>query len=458
MMHINKKWSFGYAILKRYVRFCLRIYFGKVEVSGLENIPKDAPYIFAPNHQNALLDALLILCFTKKQPLSLARADVFKITIVRKILNWMKMLPVFRPHDGLNQMGRNEAIFREAIDFLLANNPLIIFPEGNHSFRYYLRTLKKGILRIAFRTQAELQGKPRRGIQLIPTGIDYQGHYGFRQGVLIRFGKPFDIAAYYDDYLKDPVHTMNHVRDNLWKAIDREIVNITVQDEYDTIKTAMNIMVPERCRRQGIDLCHLNKKLPIRKQVSQALMHYAQMQNNSYQKLKSGINQYWTGLKKIKFSNLILQRNHSFARKWPLYLFVLVSCFPFFVLGALLNYLPLKLVINLVHKLTKKDPQFIPTLRFGLGMLMFPLNYLLWGLAFHYLAPGPSWLIWPFLIIAFLSGIIAYQYHRFSNNFAQAWRLKRALHKKNPVVEELLKKRQEIIQQIDSALTAYQNT
>ena len=45
---------------------------------GVENINPDDHLIFAPNHQNALMDALAVLFTHKGQPVFLARADIFK--------------------------------------------------------------------------------------------------------------------------------------------------------------------------------------------------------------------------------------------------------------------------------------------------------------------------------------------------------------------------------------------
>ena len=50
-----------YHLIYPYVRVFFFHYYGKVEVRGKENIPLNAPVIFAPNHQNALNDALIVL-------------------------------------------------------------------------------------------------------------------------------------------------------------------------------------------------------------------------------------------------------------------------------------------------------------------------------------------------------------------------------------------------------------
>lgn len=72
-----KRWSPGYAALKSYITLVHRIYYKKVFVQGKENIPANKPVIFAPNHQNALMDALAVISTVNKQPVFLARADMF---------------------------------------------------------------------------------------------------------------------------------------------------------------------------------------------------------------------------------------------------------------------------------------------------------------------------------------------------------------------------------------------
>ncbi len=75
-------------------------YYGKVEVYGKENIPGKAPVIFAPNHQNALMDALIVLFKAPHDVVFLARADIFRKKFLAFLLNSLKILPVFRQRNG----------------------------------------------------------------------------------------------------------------------------------------------------------------------------------------------------------------------------------------------------------------------------------------------------------------------------------------------------------------------
>ncbi|HCY01414.1 MAG TPA: hypothetical protein DG754_14855 [Bacteroidales bacterium] len=71
-----EQWSRRYYVLKLYVDLCFKFYF-KSTIEGLENIPKDKPIILAPNHQNALMDALAVLCTKTWQPVFVAPAGIF---------------------------------------------------------------------------------------------------------------------------------------------------------------------------------------------------------------------------------------------------------------------------------------------------------------------------------------------------------------------------------------------
>ena len=66
-----------YHTIYPYVRSFFFHYYGKVEINGKENIPRGEPVIFAPNHQNALMDALIVLFSAPQDVVFLARADIF---------------------------------------------------------------------------------------------------------------------------------------------------------------------------------------------------------------------------------------------------------------------------------------------------------------------------------------------------------------------------------------------
>jgi len=169
------EWALDYWLLQRYAIFCYNIYYRKVEVINRHNIPRDYPVILAPNHQNALMDALAIVCNMPYQCVFLARADIFKGKRLIRLLTFMNIMPVYRIRDGIEKVKMNDAVFGKTVDVLHNKlNPLCLFAEGNHGDKRRLRPLVKGLFRIAFQAQEKYGNNPV--VKIVPIGYDY-GHY-----------------------------------------------------------------------------------------------------------------------------------------------------------------------------------------------------------------------------------------------------------------------------------------
>lgn len=190
-----------YSLIRFYCTQALNFYFREWEVKGVENIPAGA-VIFAPNHQNAFLDAVLVTCSSNRNPFFLARADVFKKKIASKLLHQLRLLPVYRFRDGFGAMKSNQAAFEKCREILSVNEALVIFPEGNHGSEYRLRPLQKGIARIVCGADAT------KKIAIVPVGIHYESHQRFRSRVLVHFGEP--IYNVMSDAAPDPVQLLTN--------------------------------------------------------------------------------------------------------------------------------------------------------------------------------------------------------------------------------------------------------
>ena len=76
--------NLGYALLRYYVDFALKLSYRNIRYVGREKVPQDGAVIYAPNHTNALMDALVILAMDKKAKVFVARADIFKNPVLAK--------------------------------------------------------------------------------------------------------------------------------------------------------------------------------------------------------------------------------------------------------------------------------------------------------------------------------------------------------------------------------------
>ncbi|HQB76923.1 MAG TPA: 1-acyl-sn-glycerol-3-phosphate acyltransferase, partial [Tenuifilaceae bacterium] len=224
-----EKWSMGYHLLKMYGSSLFHIYFPK-EVVGLDKIDFNDILIFAPNHQNALIDALAVLYTKNWQPVFLARADIFKKPLLDKFLTFLKIMPVYRIRDGYSNLQLNDAIFQKTLDILKNKNCLVILPEGNHDGHRRLRQLKKGIARIAF--QAEEATGNTMNIKIVPVGLEYTHYYKFGSPMLIRFGEPICVSQYYNRYKENPAVANNELMEELASKMKEQMLHIGSEEHY----------------------------------------------------------------------------------------------------------------------------------------------------------------------------------------------------------------------------------
>ncbi|MTI39042.1 lysophospholipid acyltransferase family protein [Fulvivirga lutimaris] len=183
-----------YYLLLNYVNLGLNLFFKKLKVVGSSNIPDKDPVIFVANHQNALIDALLVVTQNKRKTHFVARADVFKRPFLKKLLALIYMMPIYRIRDGRHSLFLNDEIFERCKSVLLKGESFMIFPEGNHSFDRRLRPLSKGFTRIAL---GALDVNKDLNLKVVPVGINYTDHQKYRGSVSLYFGDPIDVKKLY---------------------------------------------------------------------------------------------------------------------------------------------------------------------------------------------------------------------------------------------------------------------
>jgi 1-acyl-sn-glycerol-3-phosphate acyltransferase len=182
------------AILRFLVKVALHAFFRKIIVEGKENLPKNRPVILVANHQNALIDPLLLATHTQLNPWFLTRAAAFTNPIVAKLLHFIRMLPVFRVRDGFSTIQQNQQTFNETFEVLRKNGTVVVFAEGSHSLVRNLRPLSKGFTRMAFGLKEKY---PELEPVILPVGLQFSAHIRSGSTVRVTFGKiiPVDMPS-----------------------------------------------------------------------------------------------------------------------------------------------------------------------------------------------------------------------------------------------------------------------
>jgi len=345
------------------VKLGLFFYFKKIKISGLENVPKNVPVIFGANHENAFMDALIITTRLDRLSYYLVRADVFKNAFVKTLFSWFNMLPVYRIRDGFGSIKGNEQIFQSCHNALAKGRALIMFPEGKHDIRRVPRKLTKGISRIAL--GAANSENTIKELYVVPVGLNYTDHTDFRSSVHIVFGEAIKVKKTTQDAL---------VLDSLRNEINEGLINCTIglqEAHYESLDTL--VFKTEN----GYDL---SDPKPINTNADNLLKCYLAKNNDG---LDLAIEEFNEALENLGVSNWKsvkdLNTSYAFIR--------LLVLFPVYLFGLVHNLIPIILIESLVA-LKVKDEIFTASIKFSVGLFLFPLFWFLEAAYFNTYNPS----------------------------------------------------------------------
>lgn len=435
------EWALDYWLLQRYAKLAFRIYYRKIQITGRENIPLNAPVILAPNHQNALMDAMVLVCNTEFQNVFLARADIFKGKLIVRFLTFANMMPIYRIRDGIENVKRNDEVFLKTLHVLRNRlNPLILFPEGNHGDKRRLRQLVKGLFRIAFLAQDDFGTNP--GVKIVPVGIDY-GHYqNFRNTLLVNIGKPVEASEYYAAYAENPVTGINKIKDDYAEVLRKLMIDIKTQEYYD-LYMRLRVIANDLVRgKSGIKGDSLRDRFEADKKMIDALDKELETNPETIGNLDSMVREYDKELEKFGLRDWVLN-----VKALPVTGIIAraasyIALLPVFVFGYLHNIIPYKFTESRVKGI--KDPQFKSSLKYVVGMLVFPLVYIIFGIILAFTGlPLIAKLL--YLILMPVAGLISFHYYIGLRKFVSRVKFSNLFRKKDPGVLVLLAKRKAIL-------------
>lgn len=436
--HNIEKYSAGYALLKTVAGFWHnKVFYRKVIILDRDNINPNDHVIFAPNHQNALMDALAVLFTQKEQLVFLARADIFKRKTLASILYFFKILPVYRLRDGFSSLKSNDEIFVKTIDVLKSKSGLVILPEGDHAGFRRLRQLKKGICRVAFQSDEATDFTLK--IKIIPVGLEYSNYSRFRQVLTVAYGKPIEVSEYFESYKLNPERALNELRARLSDDMKSIMVHIDSEENYEAIDELRSIINGKYS--DDIKVTKLFRDRILVKKMNQL--------KNTDESLFSKICSLSLSIKQ-KAKDLNIDYRLLEKRKHPLGWLIagmagIIVTFPLFIYGNIFDLTFLEIPNLQIRKI--KDPQFHSSIRyaisFALAFVFLPL-YLILSL-FIFSAWWLGLLI--FLTIP-LSGLFAWSYYLEFRRIKGGFHIRRLIKEKNQEFSHLRSNYDEIVKLI----------
>jgi 1-acyl-sn-glycerol-3-phosphate acyltransferase len=231
---LRKLW---YNVVRIYVKIGLFFLFKRKSVYGKENIPKKGAVIFIGNHQNALIDAIVVPTTNDRNSHFLTRASAFKIGLVDQILRSLNMIPIYRMRDGVRTLEKNFVVFEQCVEILKQEKAIQIFAEGEHHLDRRVQPLKKGFARIILGT---LQKYPDLPIFIVPVGINYDSHLNFPSSTSIYYGKPILANPFID--IKNPDLKFKEITNQVSIALKNLTLHVADSLNYDEIILRLETM------------------------------------------------------------------------------------------------------------------------------------------------------------------------------------------------------------------------
>ena len=443
--------SLGYQIGRFWVNASYRyIYYRNVLVRGRHRFKSTDPIIFAPNHQNALMDALVFVTSLRQQPIFLARADIFQGGIITWILNFLKIMPVYRIRDGYENLGKNTEVFDRCTEILKTGHSLCMFPEGNHNDKRFFRPLKKGLARIAF--EAENQCDFKLGLKIIPTGIDYSSYSNVRGRLTVSFAEPITITDLKDLYRSDPQRAMRELNRRITENIEPHMIEIPWEDIYDTVMRLRLIYGARFRKRNHLKGRTLFHKFDGDKAMIKKIGEARESKPDEVAGLNTLVTDYWRMIRKMKLRDHTVGGAPYGFGKLLLNTLLLAIGFPIHVYGLINNYHLFRIPDLLARKLFK-DPQFRGTGAYVISLIvMMPLFYTLQTLAVALIFK--TWWIWVgYFALLLPTGIYMLHYMFEVRKWFARLRFTSMLLRKRPEAVMVLEMRREIVGRMDVLTT-----
>jgi len=438
--HNIEKYSFSYSILKFLARFWHNyVFYRKVIVLGSNNIDPNSHNIFAPNHQNALMDAMAVICTSKGQPVFLARSDIFRKKAIAKILYSLKMLPVYRMRDGFDNLKLNDKVFLKTVDVIKNKNGLAILPEGTHGEHRRLRQLKKGICRIAF--SAEEVNNFSLNIKIIPVGLEFTHYRRFRQVLTVVYGKPIEVLQFKETYLENQPKALNDLRDHLSERMKRLMVHIESETDYealDELRTIVNGRYSDRIKFPKIFRDRM---------LIDTLNRLSQEKPDLYRTICDKALSVKEKALNLKIGYRYLEKKRHGLPGLLMGALLLLGTLPLFIYGMAFNYIFLEVPKKPLKKIA--DRQFHSSIRYAVSLLLALVIMPLYTLI-AFLLLKPWWVALAVVISIPLSGLLAWNWSLIFHRIVEGFRIRRFIYTKSSIFTELKEEYTELMNIIRS--------
>ena len=371
----------GYRLVRRLARWLLGLFYGRIEVVGAERIPPAGPLILAANHQNAIVDPMILMAAVPRRLRPVAKAPLFRYPVLGLLVRLAGAIPVQRRQDPGSDPTQNAAMFAAATGTLASGGAILIFPEGVSQAEPRLMPLRTGTARMALAATAA-------GVTptLLPAGLVFEEPGTFRTGrALLLVGDPVPLAEGAAPDGAAPEAVVRQLTDRLEAALRRLIVEARDRHVLALARAAEAIWRAEAGAPADAGVAEGPARTAWLQRALRAYRYLLTRDPDRIQAVVHSVERYARDLAGAGVTDEQLSRTYapSVIRRYALHEGLpLLLGVPLAVLGLVVHALPYQL-IRLAVRLLRPEPDVEATYKILGGVVLYPLGWALEG-----------WLVW----------------------------------------------------------------
>jgi 1-acyl-sn-glycerol-3-phosphate acyltransferase len=358
------------------VGLALRIYFQRIEVTGVEHVPLNTPVIFVLNHPNALVDPVFLFSLAPRPVSFLAKAPLFHMPIIGYLVKALDSLPVYRRQDEGEDVSKNQETFVAARKLLARGGTIGICPEGVSHDAPGLKPIKTGAARISL---AAVSTGEVSELKIVPAGLYYTSKTRFRSDALLYFGNPIAVApVQLEPDGTPPRDAVRQLSSQIEKALREVILDAKHEEELQTTARAERIFSsasnadgePESLKDELRLQQRFIKAYPILQSLHPERLRRLELRMLRFE---AELNQAGVDTEELSPPRSTMRVAWAIIRRTILFLLMLGPA----LIGTVTHYPAYKLGGLLATRLSRDSDDIISTIKIISALLLFPLTWII---------------------------------------------------------------------------------